>query len=108
MSVIVTATQLFVTTVVVVPASTLKINANMLEVIQGSWLQILFIIGIIVYAVRTESDVRNLRKDIEDIKKRDTYVEVVKMRAEVDVNIKQISSLWEFVNNLRDRFKNGH
>ena len=44
----------------------------------------------------------------EDIKKRDTYVEVVKMRAEVDVNIKQISSLWEFVNSLRDRFKNGH
>ena len=108
MSVIVTAIQLFVTAVVVVPASTLKINANMLEVIQGSWHQILFIIGVIVYAVRTESEVRNLRKDIEDIKKRDTYVEVVKMRAEVDVNIKQISSLWEFVNNLRDRFKNGH
>ena len=80
----------------------------MLEIIHGSWHQILFIVGIIVYAVRTESEVRNLRKDIEDIKKRDTYVEVVKMRAEVDVNIKQISSLWEFVNNLRDRFKNGH
>ena len=50
----------------------------------------------------------SLRKDIEDIKKRDTYVEVVKLRAEVDVNIKQISSLGEFVNGLRDRFKNGH
>jgi len=80
----------------------------MLEVVQGSWHQILFIIGIIVYAVRTESEVRNLRKDVEDMKKRDTYVETVRLRAEVDVNSKQISSLWQFVNSLRDRFKNGH
>ena len=61
-----------------------------------------------MYAVRTESEVRNLRKDVEDMKKRDTYVETVRLRAEVDVNSKQISSLWQFVNSLRDRFKNGH
>ena len=42
------------------------------------------------------------------MKKRDTYVETVRLRAEVDVNSKQISSLWQFVNSLRDRFKNGH
>ena len=65
-------------------------------------------VGAKVVAVRLQSEVHSLRKDIEDIKKRDTYVEVVKLRAEVDVNIKQISSLWEFVNGLRDRFKNGH
>ena len=79
-----------------------------MEFISSYWHQILFLVGAIEVAVRLQSEVHSLRKDIEDIKKRDTYVEVVKLRAEVDVNIKQISSLWEFVNGLRDRFKNGH
>ena len=79
-----------------------------MEFISSYWHQILFLVGAIVVAVRLQSEVHSLRKDIEDIKKRDTYVEVVKLRAEVDVNIKQISSLWEFVNGLRDWFKNGH
>lgn len=79
----------------------------MLDVIANNWHQILFLIGIIVVAVRLESEVRNLRKDMEDIKKRDTYVEAVKLRAEMDVNNKQISSLWEFTNKLRDRFNGG-
>ena len=79
-----------------------------MEFISSYWHQILFLVGAIVVAVRLQSEVHSLRKDIQDIKKRDTYVEVVKLRAEVDVNIKQISSLWEFVNGLRDRFKNGH
>ena len=79
-----------------------------MEIITEYWHQIIVLVGAIVVAVRLQSEVHSLRKDIEEIKKRDTYVEVVKMRAEVDVNIKQISSLWEFVNSLRDRFKNGH
>ena len=58
-------------------------------------------------AVRLESEVKNLRKDVDDIKKRDTYVETVKLRAEMDVNNKQVSSLWDFVNKLREKF-NGH
>jgi len=72
------------------------------------WDQILILIGVVIVAVRLESEVKSLRKDIEDIKKRDTYVETVRLRAEIDVNNKQISSLWDFVNSLRDRFKNGH
>mgnify|MGYP001342665591 FL=1 len=79
-----------------------------MEIITEYWHQIIVLVGAIVVAVRLQSEVHSLRKDIEEIKKRDTYVEVVKLRAEVDVNIKQISSLWEFVNSLRDRFKNGH
>ena len=79
-----------------------------MEIITEFWHQIIVLVGAIVVAVRLQSEVHSLRKDIEEIKKRDTYVEVVKMRAEVDVNIKQISSLWEFVNSLRDRFKNGN
>ena len=79
-----------------------------MEIITEYWHQIIVLVGAIVVAVRLQSEVHSLRKDIEEIKKRDTHVEVVKLRAEVDVNIKQISSLWEFVNSLRDRFKNGH
>jgi len=79
-----------------------------MELISQYWHQILFLIGAIVVAVRLQSEVHALRKDVEDIKKRDTYVEVVKLRADADVHSKQISSLWQFVNNLRDRFKNGN
>ena len=62
-----------------------------MEIITEYWHQIIVLVGAIVVAVRLQSEVHSLRKDIEEIKKRDTYVEVVKMRAEVDVNIKQIS-----------------
>ncbi len=80
----------------------------MMDVISAYWHQIVFLIGAIVVAVRLQSEVHSLRKDIDEIKKRDTYVETVKQRAELDVLNKQVSSLWEFVNSLRDRFKNGH
>ncbi len=63
--------------------------------------------GIIVVAVRLESEVKNLRKDVDQIQKRDTYVETVKLRAEMDVQNKQVSALWDFCNKLREKF-NGH
>jgi hypothetical protein len=51
--------------------------------------------------------VKNLRKDVDEIQKRDTYVETVKLRAEMDVHTKQVSALWDFCNKLREKF-NGH
>ena len=78
-----------------------------MELLQGHWEQIIFILGVIIVAVRLESEVKNLRKDIEDIKRRDTYVETVKLRAEMDVQNKQTSALWAFCNKLREKF-NGH
>ncbi len=63
-----------------------------------------------VAAVKLNSLVQILRRDVDtldrDIKRRDTYVETVKLRAEVDQNSKNISSLWEAVNKFRDK-KNG-
>tara|TARA_B100000029_G_scaffold485176_1_gene538242 strand:+ start:444 stop:683 length:240 start_codon:yes stop_codon:yes gene_type:complete len=79
-----------------------------MEIISEYWHQILFVVGAVVVAVRLQSEVRSLRKDLSDVEKRDTYVEVVKLRAEVDVLNKQVSSLWEFSNKLRDKFHNGH
>ena len=79
-----------------------------MEIISEYWHQILFVVGAVVVAVRLQSEVRSLRKDLSDVEKRDTYVEVVKLRAEVDVLNKQIGSLWNFANKLRDKFHNGH
>ena len=79
----------------------------MMEIISEYWHQILFVVGAVIVAVRLQSEVRSLRKDLCDVEKRDTYVEVVKLRAEVDVLNKQVSSLWEFSNKLRDKFHNG-
>jgi hypothetical protein len=79
-----------------------------MEIISEYWHQILFVVGAVVVAVRLQSEVRSLRKDLSDVEKRDTYVEVVKLRAEVDVLNKQVSSLWDFANKLRDKFHNGH
>ena len=82
-----------------------------MDLITDYWRQIIFLLGAIIVAVRLESEVRGLRKDLdhhtEELKRRDTYVETVKQRSEIDVLAKQISSLWEYVNKLRDKFTNG-
>ena len=82
-----------------------------MEIISSYWHQIVFLLGVIIVAVRLDSEVKGLRKDLdhhtEELKRRDTYVETVKQRSEIDVLAKQISSLWEYVNKLRDKFTNG-
>ena len=82
-----------------------------MEIISNYWHQIVFLLGVIIVAVRLVSDVKGLRKDLdhhtEELKRRDTYVETVKQRSEIDVLSKQGSSLWEYVNMLRDKFQNG-
>jgi len=82
-----------------------------MDLITDYWRQIIFLLGAIIVAVRLESEVRGLRKDLdhhtEELKRRDTYVETVKQRSEIDVLSKQVSSLWEYVNMLRDKFQNG-
>ena len=75
------------------------------------WHQIVFFLGAIVVAVRLQSDVnsnkRELRQLQNELDRRDTYVETVKQRAEIDIHGKQISTLWEFVNKLRDKMNGG-
>ena len=78
-----------------------------MEVLQAYWHQIIFIVGLIVVAVKLSAPVKQLEKDLEHLTKRDTYVEVVKLRAETDQLQAQNTALWDYTNKLRDKF-NGH
>ena len=75
-----------------------------MELIQTYWHQLIFIGGLIVVAVKPSAAVKELRKDVDDLTRRDTYVEVVKLRAQIDKHEKNISALWVFSNQMRDRF----
>ena len=82
-----------------------------MEIVTEYWHQIIFFLGAVVVAVRLQSDVnsnkRELRQLQNELDRRDTYVETVKQRAELDIHGKQISTLWEFVNKLRDKMNVG-
>ena len=78
-----------------------------MELITSHWHQIIFIISLIVVAVKLNAKVKEIQKDLDNIEKRDTYVETVKLRAEVDQQKSQVSALWDYTNKLRDKF-NGH
>ena len=78
-----------------------------MELITTHWHQIIFIISLIVVAVKLSSQVKEIQKDLDNIEKRDTYVETVKLRAEVDQLRGQVGALWDYTNKLRDKF-NGH
>ena len=82
-----------------------------MEIVTEYCHQIVFFLGAIVVAVRLQSDVnsnkRELRQLQNELDRRDTYVETVKQRAELDIHGKQISTLWEFVNKLRDKMNGG-
>jgi len=67
---------------------------------------VLLISGLIV-AVRLQSQVRELQKDLDNLLKRDAYVSVVKLEAQQEQVEKNISALWTFANSLRNKF-NGH
>ena len=79
-----------------------------MEILKVNTHQILFVGGIVIIAVRLESEVRGLKKDLDsltnELRRRDTYVETVRQRSELDVLSKQIGALWNFTNKLRDKF----
>jgi hypothetical protein len=63
----------------------------MAEQILTYWPQILGILSVVVMFVKLKSNVSELQKDVSDIVKRDTYSQVVKLRADLD-SLKETSS----------------
>jgi cell division protein FtsB len=78
-----------------------------MDFISDYWSQILVLVGALVAAVKMNTLVQTLRRDVDtldrDIKRRDTYVETVKLRAEVDQLNKNVSALWDQINKLKDK-----
>ena len=73
----------------------------MAEKVTAYWPQILAVVAVIVMFVKLKSAVGELRKDVDDIIKRDTYTQVVKLRADLDSlksstdeKTKSLFSLW--------------
>ena len=56
----------------------------MADLLLKYWPQILAVVMVIVMFVKLKATVANLRKDVDDIQKRDTFVQVVKLRADLD------------------------
>ncbi len=79
----------------------------MLDVVKTILPLIVFVVGALVVAVRLQSQVKELQKDLDTLLKRDTYVAVVKLQAQQEQTEKNISALWTFSNQLRNKF-NGH
>ena len=75
----------------------------MADLLLKYWPQILAIVMVIVMFVKLKATVANLRKDVDDIQKRDTFVQVVKLRADLDalkeITSEKIKSLFELWNN---------
>tara|TARA_R100001244_G_C5147180_1_gene128990 strand:- start:596 stop:838 length:243 start_codon:yes stop_codon:yes gene_type:complete len=75
-----------------------------MDLVTDYWQQLLFVLSVVVISVKLNASVAELKKDVEEITKRDTYIETTKLRAQIDMHEKQISALWTFTNSLRDRF----
>ena len=87
-----------------------------MEMISSHWDQILLLGAIVYHAARSYALLSELRKDGDTLQADNHRLldwtqkqaeQIVELRAEVNVLNKQITSLWEFTNSIRDRL-NGH
>ena len=74
-----------------------------MEAISEYWEVLVALFAGIVTAVKLKQETQELRKDVEDIHRRDTYIEVVRLRAQLDTLVRNNTQLWEMVHKLRDR-----
>jgi len=75
----------------------------------NEWYLVIGSIGAgLVWAVKIKERVADLQKDLEILQSRATYVETTKLRAQVDMMEKQITGLWNYCNELRNRQNGNH
>ena len=66
------------------------------------WQQVMGLLALVVVAVKLSSSVKELRKDVDDIMSRNTFVETTRLKVQVEMHEKQVSALWQYTNKLRD------
>tara|TARA_R110000765_G_scaffold423938_1_gene533623 strand:- start:569 stop:850 length:282 start_codon:yes stop_codon:yes gene_type:complete len=85
-------------------------------VISQYWEQLLLIGALIFHAARSYAQLSEMRKDIDQLQAeilrytkwtQRQAEEIVELKSESRVLVKQVTSLWEFTNSIRDRL-NGH
>ena len=81
-----------------------------MEAIQSYWEILVALFLGVVTAVKLKQETQELRKDVDDIVSRrhedkDVYTETVRLRAQVDVQAKQITEIWNHINKLQDKIK---
>ena len=87
-----------------------------MDLIKNYWEQIVFL-GLLIWNVsRRQSSISELKKDVEHLQSdnlryqkwtQNQQESITRLRAQLDVELKQTTALWEFVNGLRDKL-NGH
>ena len=75
--------------------------------VRDYWQQVMGLLALGIVAVKLSASVKELRKDVDDIMSRNTFVETTRLRAQIDMHEKQISALWMFTNKIRDMFNGG-
>ncbi len=84
----------------------------MLDMLSAHWHQIMFIGFLIVWATRSREQISELQKDVcilqKDLSKNIEWTQqqqekLVQLRAEQDVANKQITSIWDVYNKLREK-----
>lgn len=87
-----------------------------MNMVSEYWEQILLIGALIFHAARSYAQISEMRKDIDTLQADNLRLlkwtqqqaeQIVQLRAEMDVSNKQITSLWDFTNSIRDRL-NGY
>ena len=71
-----------------------------MDFIQQYWEQLAIIGFAILAIVKMKFELDSLKKDVSDLYKRNTFIEVVTLKAEMDVVNRNITSLWDKYNSL--------
>ncbi len=74
--------------------------------VQEYWEQIAVVGFAILALIRMKFELDSLKKDVADLNNRSTFIDVVKLKAEMEVVNRNITSLWSMYNTWKS--KNGN
>ena len=74
--------------------------------VQEYWEQIAVIGFAVLALIRMKFELDSLKKDVADLNNRSTFIDVVKLKAEMEVVNRNITSLWSMYNTWKS--KNGN